>query len=108
MTKRMYVQLAQIRLKDGFDEKTLLEASDAFQVSFVSQQEGIMKRVLLKGQDGGYADLVFFESKDDAERVARIEETSQECLEFFKIMKAPDENLPNMGVLSFEHIKTYA
>jgi hypothetical protein len=108
MTKRMYVQLAPIRLKDGFDEKALLEASDAFQVSFVSKQEGIMKRVLLKGQDGGYADLVFFESKDDAERVARIEESSQECLDFFKIMKAPDENLPDMGVLSFEHIKTYA
>lgn len=108
MTKRMYVQLAPIRLKDGFDEKALLEASDAFQVSFVRKQEGIMKRVLLKGQDGGYADLVFFESKDDAERVARIEETSQECLEFFKIMKTPDESRPDMGVLSFEHIKTYA
>ena len=108
MTKRMYVQLAPIRLKDGFDEKALLEASDAFQVSFVSKQQGIVKRELLKGQDGGYADLVFFESKDDADRVARIEETSQECLEFFKIMKTPDESLPDMGILSFEHIKTYA
>ena len=104
----MYVQLAPIRLQEGVDEKTLLEASDAFQVSFVSKQEGIMKRVLLKGKDGSYADLVFFESKDAADRVAGIEETSQECLEFFKIMKAPDESLPDMGVLSFEHIKTYA
>ena len=108
MTKRMYVQLAPIRLKDGFDEKTLLEASDAFQVSFVSKQEGIVKRVLLKGQDGGYADLVFFASRGDAERVARIEATSRECLEFFKIMKAPNQSLPDMGVLSFEHMKTYA
>ena len=56
-----------------------------------------MKRELLKGQDGGYADLVFFESKDDAERVARTEETSQECLEFFKIMKTPDEGLGPSG-----------
>jgi hypothetical protein len=107
MTKRMYVQLAPIRLKDSFDEKALLEASDAFQVSFVSKQEGIMKRLLLKGKDDSYADLVFFESKDDADRVAKLEETSQECLEFFKIMEAPDESLPDMGVLSFEHIKTY-
>jgi len=50
---------------------------------------------------------VFFESKEDADRIAKIEETSQECLEFFMIMKAPDENLPDMGVLSFEHINTY-
>ena len=108
MAKRMYVQLAPIRLKDGVDEKTLLEASDAFQASFVSKQRGIMKRMLMKGKDGGYADLVFFESRDDADRVARIEETSQECLEFFKIMEAPDESLPDMGVLSFQHMKTYA
>lgn len=107
MTKRMYVQLAPIRLKDGFDEKSLLKASDAFQLGFVSKQDGIIKRVLLKGKDGGYADLVFFESKDDADRVARAEATSQECLEFFKIMEASDENLPDMGVLSFEHVKTY-
>ncbi|MCI0429291.1 MAG: hypothetical protein L0210_01925 [Rhodospirillales bacterium] len=107
MAKRMYIQLAPIRLKDGLHEKTLLEASDAFQVSFVSNQAGIMKRMLLKGKDGSYADLVFFESKDDADRVARLEETSQECFEFFKIMEAPDKSLPDMGVLSFEHMKTY-
>lgn len=107
MTKRTYVQLAPIRLKDGLDETALLEASDAFQASFVSRQEGIMKRVLLKGKDGSYADLVFFESKDDADRVAKIEQTSPECREFLKIMEAPDESLPDMGILSFEHMKTY-
>lgn len=107
MNERMYIQLAPIRLKDGFDEKALLEASDAFQANFVSKQQGIVKRMLMKGKDGGYADLVFFESKDDAGRVARAEETSQECVEFFKIMEAPDESLPDMGVLSFEHVRTY-
>jgi hypothetical protein len=103
----MYVQLAPIRLKHGLDEKALLEASDAFQESFVSKQEGIMRRLLLRGKDGNYADLVFFRSKADAERVARIEETSEECLEFFAIMEVPDESRSDMGVLSFEHMKTY-
>jgi hypothetical protein len=103
----MYVQLAPIRLKHGLDEKALLEASDAFLESFVSKQEGIMRRLLLRGRDGNYADLVFFRSKDDADRVTRIEETSEECLEFFEIMEAPDESLPDMGILSFEHMKTY-
>jgi hypothetical protein len=107
MNKTMYVQLAPIRLKDGVSEETLLQASDAFQAAFVKRQVGITKRLLLRGKDGGYADLVFFESKEDAERVAKAEETSQECLEFFKIMTAPDESLPDMGVLSFEHVKTY-
>lgn len=107
MTKKMYIQLAPIKLKQGINENTLLEASEAFQVHFVNKQKGIIRRVLLKEKDGNYADLVFFESKEDADRVAKIEVTSQECLEFFKIMEAPDESLPDMGVLSFEHIKTY-
>lgn len=107
MTRGMYVQLAPIRLNPGVDEQTLLRESDAFQLNFVSKQRGILKRLLLKGKDGNYADLVFFESKDDADRVAQVETTSQECLEFFKIMQPPDESLPDMGVLSFAHVKTY-
>lgn len=102
MDKKMYVQLAPFELKEGIDENTLLEASDAFQACFVNKQKGIIKRELLRGKDGTYADLVFFESKEDADRVAKTEETSEECLEFFRIMKVPD-----MGVLSFEQIKTY-
>jgi hypothetical protein len=107
MNGKMFVQLAPIRLKDGFDETALVEASDLFEASFVRKQKGIMKRVLLKARQGGYADLVFFESKDDADRVAKIEATSEECKEFGKIMEAPDESLPDMGILSFEHVKTY-
>src|SRR5262245_8639275 len=107
MSGSMYIQLAPIELKDGVDEQALLAASDAFQAGFVDRQAGILKRVLMKKANGGYADLVFFASRDDAERVARIEATSPECMEFFKIMKAPDENLPDMGILSFEHMKTY-
>ena len=48
----------------------LLAASDAFEREFVKKQRGITKRMLLRGKHGGYADLVFFESKEDADRVA--------------------------------------
>jgi hypothetical protein len=106
MNKTTYVQLAPIRLKDGISEEMLLRASDAFQAAFVSKQAGITRRVLLRGSDGGYADLVFFESKEDADRVAKAEATSHACLEFFEVM-TPDESLPDMGVLGFEHVKTY-
>jgi hypothetical protein len=103
----MYIKLAPIRLKDGIDEKTLLEASDAFERDFVRKQRGIIKRLLLRGNHGDYADLVFFESKADADRVVEIEATSDICLAYFKVMEAPDANLPDMGVLSFDHMRTY-
>ncbi|MCI0603207.1 hypothetical protein L0156_09345, partial [bacterium] len=67
MIKKMYIQLAPIKLKKGIDENTLLKASDVFQVSFVNKQKGIMKRMLIKGKDGNYFDLVFFESQEDAD-----------------------------------------
>jgi hypothetical protein len=63
--------------------------------------------MLLRGKNGEYADLVFLESKDDAERVATLDATSQECLDFFKIMELPDESLPDMGLLRFEHMKSF-
>ena len=107
MAKTLYIQLAPIRLKDGINETTLLKASDEFERNFVSKQKGIVRRQLLRAKNGGYADLVFFESKADADRVAKAEATSVECMEFGKIMQMPDECLPDMGVLSFEHIRTY-
>ena len=107
MTKGMYIMLAPIRLKDGLEENALLQASDTFQRNFAGKQDGILKRLLLRSKSGGYADLVFFESKDEAERICKLEETSPECHEFFRIMEAPDQTLPDMGVMSFEHLKTY-
>jgi hypothetical protein len=106
MTEGLYVMLAPIRLKRGVDEAALVRASDTFETNFVRKQRGIVKRLLLRARDGSYADLVFFASKADAARVVEAEATSQECIEYFKIMET-DESLPDMGILAFEHVKTY-
>jgi hypothetical protein len=107
MHKAMYIQLAPAQLKEGVDEAQLLEASDAFQRNFVSHQQGIIRRILVKAKHGGYADIVFFESKEDADRVAEAEATSEHCAALFQLLQPPDPNLPDMGVLSFEHLRTY-
>jgi hypothetical protein len=107
MTNSSYIQLVSVQLKEGVDEKTLLETSDAFQRAFVSKQQGVLKRILTRAKHGGYADLVFFESKEAADRVAAAERTSKECHQFFEIFQPPNEALPHMGVLSFEPLKTY-
>lgn len=107
MTDTPCIVLAPIRLKDGIDEAALKTASDAFQRDFVARQEGILKRVLMKGADGDYADLVFFASEADAARIAKLEETAPECHAFFSIMKMEDAELPELRIRSFRHIKTY-
>ncbi|HLP42529.1 MAG TPA: hypothetical protein VK465_13555 [Fibrobacteria bacterium] len=107
MTRTLYIQLVPVQLNEGVDERTLLDVSDKFQTGFVARQKGVLKRILMRAKHGGYADLVFFESKEAADRVAEAEQSSHECSEFFKIFKAPDGSLPDMGILSFEHLKTY-
>ena len=102
-----HVILAPIQLKDGVSEKTLIEASDAFQASFANGQQGILKRLLLRASDGSYADLVFFASKEAADGVIEAELASEACADYFKIMQIPEDMPPDMGVLRFEHMKTY-
>lgn len=83
------------------------EASEAFQRNFVSKQQGILRRILLQDGRGGYADLVFFESEEHFRRVAEAEASSEHCQALFELMVPPDPDLPDTGVLSFNHIKTY-
>ena len=107
MTSTPCIVLAPIRLKDGVDEATLTKASDIFQRDFVAKQDGILKRMLLKGADGDYADLVFFANEDEAARIAKLEESSPECGAFFEIMKMEDATPPELRIRSLQHIKTY-
>jgi hypothetical protein len=102
-----YVMLAPIALKDGIDERALIAASDVFQRAFVSRQPGIEKRLLLRAADGTYADLVFYASKEAADRVLEIELQSDAVQDYFKIMKIPENASPEEAVLRFEHVKTY-
>jgi hypothetical protein len=102
----MYIMLAPARLKPGVDEATMISASDKFETDFVRKQAGIVRRHLLRGKDGDYADLVFFESKEAADRVIEAEMTSPDCALFFSLMEM-DESAPDIGVLAFEQIKSY-
>lgn len=107
MEDAKYVVLAPVRLKEGVDENKLLEASELFQTNFVSKQPGILRRLLLRGKSGRYADLVFFASKESAHRVVEAEATSEHFRAFIELFQPPDPNLPDMAVLSFELVKTY-
>jgi hypothetical protein len=73
---------------------------------FVRQHPGIVRRHLMRAKNGGYADLVFFENKEVADRVLEAEATSPECAIFFGLMVMPDD--PDMDVLSYDEVKVYS
>ena len=83
----MHIALAPFELKAGVSEDALLSASDRFEEEFVSKQDGITRRVLVKdGDGGGYADIVFFRDLESIDRVIEAEQSSDVCAAFFSIM----------------------
>jgi hypothetical protein len=67
----------------------------------VKEQQGVVRRVLVKDGEGGYADIVFLEDADAIERVVAAEQTSEVCGAFFSIMEGDDTHHV------YEVIKTY-
>ena len=50
-------------------------------------QDGLLKRVLVKdGDDGSYADLVFFRELAVSERVSEAEQDRAACADFFTLL----------------------
>jgi hypothetical protein len=97
----MHIALAPFRLKEGISEDDLVKASDDFEEQFVQKQEGILKRILVKDGDGGYADIVFFEDAAAIDRVIEAEQSSEVCAAFFAIIE--DDGAHRV----YEMLKTY-
>lgn len=81
----MHVVFAPGRLKDGVTEAAMLAASDRFQREFVAHQPGIVRRSLVRGADGSYADIVFFTDEAAVADVMAAEQTSAVCHEFMAL-----------------------
>ena len=101
------IEWAPFRLVDSADEARLVRASDALQAGFLSRQPGFLRRELLKGQDGQWVDLVYWESEEAAARAMQEAASSPACFEYFQLMVSADHADPGAGVLHFEKKKTY-
>lgn len=85
--------LAPIKLASGKTEADLLAASGRFQENFVSRQQGVLRRELVRTADGEYLDIVQFRSAADAEKVMEAERSSPDCMEFFSMMDLSDVDM---------------
>jgi hypothetical protein len=97
----MHIVIAPFRPKPGVTEDVMLETSDDFDEQFVRNQDGILKRILVKDGEGGYADIVFFKDAAAIDRVIEAEQNSDVCAAFFAIID--DEDQPH----TYEALKSY-
>ena len=97
----MHIVIAPFRPKQGITEDVMLQTSDYFDEQFVRKQDGILKRILVKDGEGGYADIVFFNDAAAIDRVMEAEQNSDVCAAFFALID--DEDHPHI----YEAVKTY-
>jgi hypothetical protein len=97
----MHIALAHFRLRGGVSEEALVATSDDFEQQFVRRQDGIVRRILVKDGDTGYADIVFFRDAAAIDRVIEAEQNSEVCAAFFSIMDADEPHRV------YEVLKTY-
>lgn len=96
----MHIAVAPFRLNSGMTEEDLLKASDDFEVGFAQLQDGIVRRALVRDPNGGYADVVFFESEEAMGRVFEAEQDDEICAQYMSLMNAGE-------LVIYQALRTY-
>ncbi len=92
------VEFVKFKQKEGTDEGNFLDASDAM-LEDVSKFKGFIKRELLKGKDGFWADLVHWETMEDAQNAMKEVMNHKTCQLFFSMI---DESSIDMNHFEIE------
>ena len=103
----LVIEWAPFRLAEGVTEGELLAASETLQREFVARQPGFVRRELLRGADGHWADLVHWESERAAHDVFAAAMESPVCAEYFKLMVMPEGGDLAAAVLHLHRIREY-
>lgn len=100
------LEWAPFTLRPGVGEEALLSASAELQADFIAQQEGFRGRRLVRAGDGRYVDLVWWSSRDAAERAMERARESKACARYFGVMAADCADA-GAGVAHFTVVADY-
>ena len=103
----MVVEWAPFRLAEGVTEDELVAASETLQQAFLANQPGFVRRELLRGPDGQWADLVHWETEAAAKAVFAAASESPICHEYFRLLELPEGADPAAAVLHLRRVRTY-
>ncbi|MCF6259511.1 MAG: hypothetical protein L3J98_05010 [Gammaproteobacteria bacterium] len=106
MMSKKIIEMATIKLLPGKTEQDLLRASEKFQQDFVNGLKGFISRELVHVKNNEYADIIHWQSMEDAKAVLTQEMNSDACAEFFSLMEMDEAN-PEAGVVHFKSLALY-
>jgi len=91
------IELASIKLAKGHTETQLIEASNAFQDTFLNAQDGFIRRDFVRKGDGTYMDIIHWKSRAHADAVFEKAKASETAGRYFALMDF-DPELMDEGV----------
>lgn len=85
MTEITTVELTSFKLIEGADEAKFIEAANQMQSTFLNEQEGFVKRTLVKGENG-WTDIVYWKSPQAMQNAMKKAEASPEVAPFMQMI----------------------
>jgi hypothetical protein len=102
------IELAPFRLRDGVTEAALLAAADAIQRDFLARQPGFVRRDLARGEDGRWADVVYWADGASAAAAMAAAMASPSCGAYFALMLgANGGDDPGEALLHLRRVRAY-
>jgi hypothetical protein len=86
------LELAAITLAPGTSEADLLATSDAFQTGFLDNQDGFLRRDMVRKGDGTFLDVILWQSRAHADAVFEKAKSSEIVGKYFGLMQFDAES----------------
>ncbi|MGH1541869.1 MAG: hypothetical protein ACRBHB_15695 [Arenicella sp.] len=89
-TKALTVEWAPFEAAEHVSDEQVIEAANAIETDFLQQQEGYVRRELLKGEGKQWVDLIYWLTPQYAAKAAESVGECQACMKYFSIMVEVD------------------
>jgi hypothetical protein len=103
MSAQCVVEYAPFMLADGASEQALLTASRRVEDEVLSKLPGYRGRILVRKSERAWADLVFWQDQEAAERAVKLAAESSICADYFGLM----DMTAGAGITHFTVVQSY-
>jgi len=101
------VEWAPFIKASGVSDQELIKAANLVNTLFLASKKGFIKRELVKKSDSEYADIIHWQTKDNAITAGNAVGDCVQCGEYFKLMDMEASSKAGAGFSHYEIIKTW-
>jgi hypothetical protein len=97
----LVIELVSVKTRPGVDEADMLRAADAV-MAFLSKASGFIRRELFKAGENQWVDLIYWNSREEAE-AAMAQSMDQPCV--LEMMRLLDES--SLAMQHLDQVRVY-